>query len=443
MEHPSELQQLQRPNQPGASAPGTSGCSGVGGQMTSGSSGEPSPMIGEAGDGPSWFEQVTRKEAKKVACKRKRMDTEQSAPGHPFPLVSEEARKEAMGTIYEHAVGWEPSQKNITSRAISAYYPDFTPATVKAVVSQVLCTIAEYHLACATMGSTTTSLILPKAVEQYLPSLVDYAHPGGTGLTDVRVHDHKSCSLHIGVWLHRVDMSLSWEREASESLVQSRHLRGPLLSYLLAPGTGNLRFEEVVTRVLQENWEKHERAKERFRSSLNSSRRRWSRLSQDLDELSQGVEATTDRKLRKQNEERMGVLRTALKKVEALMAESEDHLEESQMREEEALQEDQGQSDSSEGQDGDVIVEGAEESGPTGAEATGPPIPTASIQEAEPSMDVDVDDIPPLTSEDATTVTPEEDEMLTGATTSMSGEMARLQVSSPDSHEPEDGETPQ
>ena len=207
------------------------------------------------------------------ACKRKKTNAEQQAPGHPFPLISEEARKEVMGIIYEHAVGWEPSQKNIASRAISAYYPDFTPATVKAVVSQVLCMIAEYHLACATMGSMTTSPILPEAVEQYLPPLVDYAHPGSTGLTDVRVHDHKSCSLHIGVWLHQVDMSLSWEREASESLVQSRHVRGPLLSYLLAPGTGNLCFEEVVTRVIQENWETHERVKERFRSSLNSSHR--------------------------------------------------------------------------------------------------------------------------------------------------------------------------
>ena len=138
-------------------------------------------------------------------------------------------------------------------------------------MGQVLCMIAEYHLACASMGGTTTSPILPEAVEQYLPPLVDYTHLCGTGLTDVRVCDHKSHSLCIGVWLHRMDMSLSWEREASESLVQSRHVRGPLLSYLLAPGTGNLCFEEVVTRVLHENWEKHERAKERFRSSLNSS----------------------------------------------------------------------------------------------------------------------------------------------------------------------------
>ena len=178
-----------------------------------------------------------------------------------------------MGAIYEHTAGQEPPQKNIASRAISAYYPDFTPTALKTVAGQVLCMIAEYHLACATRGSTTTSPILPKAVEQYLPPLVDYTHPGSTGLTDVRVHDHKVSSLCVGVWLHQMDMSLSWEKEALESLVQSRHIRGPLLSYLLAPGTSNLHFEEVVSRVLQENWEKHERAKERFRSSLNSSYR--------------------------------------------------------------------------------------------------------------------------------------------------------------------------
>ena len=234
-------------------------------------------------------------------------------------------------------------------------------------------------------------------------------------------------------------MSLSWEREASESLVQSRHVRGPLLSYLLAPKTGNLCFEEVVSRVLQENWNRHERVKGRFRSSLNSSHRWQTRLSQELDEMSRGMEATTDSRVWKEIEERMGVLRTALKEAEALISENKDHLEESWIREEEAHQGDQGQSDSSEGQDEDIILEEPEESGPTGAESAGPP----RSQEAEPSMEVDVDDLPPLTSGDATTVTAEEDKMLTGDSTSMSGEMARLQVSSPDSHKPEDGEIPQ
>ena len=136
------------------------------------------------------------------------------------------------------------------------------------------------------------------------------------------------------------------------------------------------------------------------------------------------MEGAADRKVCKEIEERMGILQTALKKAEALMAESEDHLEESQIRDEEACQGDQGKSDSSEGQDGDVVVEGQEESGSTGAESTGP----LRSQEAEPSMEVEVDDIPPLTSGDATTVTAEEDEMLMGDPTSMTGKMARLQV---------------
>ena len=107
------------------------------------------------------------------------------------------------------------------------------------------------------------------------------------------------------------------------------------------------------------------------------------------------------------------------------------------MREEEAHQEDQGQSDYSEGQDGDIVVEGAKGSGLAGAEATGP----LKSQEAEPHMVVDGDDFPPLTSDDAITVTPEEDEMLTGDPTSVTGEMAQLQVTSSDSHKFEDGKT--
>ena len=183
MEHPSVLQQQQRPNRQGVMAPGTSGSSGVGGLTTSGSSSESSWMEGGAGDGSSWFDWVTHAEAGPGACKRKKTDAEQQAPSPPFPLASEEARKEVMGIIHEHVAGLEPSQKNIASRAISAYYPDFTLAAVKGVASQVLCMIAEYHLACATRGSTTMSSILPEAVEQYLPLLVDYTRPGSTGIT--------------------------------------------------------------------------------------------------------------------------------------------------------------------------------------------------------------------------------------------------------------------
>ena len=202
MARPSELQQLQKPNKPGATATGASGCNRAEGQSTSKSSGEPSPMVGGAGDGQSWHDQVTREDARKNANKRKRTDTDHPAPGHPFSLGSGPDRKEAMSAIYEHVVDQEPPQKNIASWAISIYYPSFTPAAVRTVVSQVLCMIAEYHLACTTRGSMTTSPILPEAIEQYLPPLADYVHPDSTGLTDVRVQDHKARSLHVGVWLH-------------------------------------------------------------------------------------------------------------------------------------------------------------------------------------------------------------------------------------------------
>ena len=132
----------------------------------------------------------------------------------------------------------------------------------------------------------------------------------------------------------------------------------------------------------------------------------------------------------------MGILWTALKKVEASIDKSKDHLKESWMREE-----DRGKSDSSEEQD--VVVEGAQESGPISVEVTVPPIPPATVQAAEPSMDVDMEDIPPLTSEEATAVTAEEDEVLMGDPTSVAGEMVRLQVTSLDSQKPEDRETSQ
>ena len=139
--------------------------------------------------------------------------------------------------VYKHVAGREPPHKNIASAAISAYYLDFTPGRVRTLASQVLCMIAEYHMACVIRGLSTTSPLLPEDLEENLPPLAGYALPKGTGVTDVRVSDHKARSLHVAVWLHHLDMTLSWEKEASRSLVQSRHVRGLLLGYLLAPGS--------------------------------------------------------------------------------------------------------------------------------------------------------------------------------------------------------------
>ena len=105
-----------------------------------------------------------------------------------------------------------------------------------------------------------------------------------------------------------MDMTLSWEKEASESLVQSRHSKGLLLSYLLAPRTGNLCFEEVVNRVLQENHEEHKRGKKKSVSSLNRSLHQRANLLQELDELSKRLEAAKDKKAWREIDKSMGVI---------------------------------------------------------------------------------------------------------------------------------------
>ena len=232
-------------------------------------------------------------------------------------------------------------------------------------------------------------------------------------------------------------MILSWEREASGSLVQLRHVKGSLLSYFLAPGTGNLHLKEVVTQVLQENWEKHERTKEKARASLNHGRHRRTQLTWELDELSQGFKAAADGKAWEEIEERMGVLRTTLEKVESSITKNKDWLEEGRMHEDEAQYGDWDLSDSSEEHEGDVMVEGLEETGPPGTESTDP----LRSQEAVPSMEVDTDQLPLLTSGDTAMVTTEEEGMLMGDPSSMTGELARLQISSLDSPKPEGGET--
>ena len=85
------------------------------------------------------------------------------------------------------------------------------------------------------------------------------------------------------------------------------------------------------------------------------------------------------------------------------------------------------------------MVEEPEESGLTGVESTSP----LGSQETEPSMEADVDSTPPLTSGSAITVSAEEDHILMGDPTSVAGEMAKLQVYSPNSHKPEGSETSQ
>ena len=175
--------------------------------------------------------------------------------GPPYPIRMAQARREAIGQIYDQVDGKDPPSCNIASEALRTYYSGVDPQTLKTWTCQILCMISEYHMACVTRGSPVTSLILPGELEDRLSPLTDYTSPEDwPGMTDVRVRDHQARTLWVAVWFHRLDMALSEEPATSGSLVRTWHHLGHLLAYFLGPRTAwELQFEDIVTQVLKEN----------------------------------------------------------------------------------------------------------------------------------------------------------------------------------------------
>ena len=200
---------------------------------------------------------------------------------------------------------------------------------MKTWACQVLCMISEYHMACVTRGSLVTSPILPCIIEDKLPPLAGYALPEDRlGVTDVRVRDHQAKTLRVAVWPHRLDMALSGEPLASESLVQVQHSLGHLLTYFLAPGTTwGLRFEDVVDQVLLENRKHNERRQNESSSSLRKCLSRRTKLRDELDAISKTLEVATDGQACKEMEQRLAAIQTSLTAVEHSISKFENLME--------------------------------------------------------------------------------------------------------------------
>ena len=165
------------------------------GSGTPAASGGPSnlpPGRGGAGDGTwtDWYEMYMRETQGRIS----------EPPGPPYPIGPAEARQEAVGQIYDRVDGKEPPSHNIASRALRAYYTRVNPQTLSTWACQILCMIAEYHMACVTRGSPVTSLIVPRGLEERLPPLADYAPPEDqSGATDVQIRDHRARTLRVAV----------------------------------------------------------------------------------------------------------------------------------------------------------------------------------------------------------------------------------------------------
>ena len=321
-------------------------------------------------------------------------------PAPPYPVGMAEARKEAIGHIYDRIAGKEPPTHNVTSRALRAYYTRVDPQTLSTWACQILCMIAEYHMACMTRGSAVTSPILPRELAERLPPLADYALPKDqSGATDVRVRDHWARTLRVAILCHQLDMALSQEPGSSRSLVRSRHHCGDLLAYFLGPRTAwELRFEDVVTQVLKENRRHIEMKHAKAATSLGSCNKRRTDLHMEFDATSEAMQMVTDRASGMELEHRLNSLQTSLTAIERAITKYENILENCRMQEEEACQEEV------------ISQEQEEEEGDTDAEMVG----EGERCDGEPSGPQEAagtEDIPPLDpAGDA--VSPEEDAFL-------------------------------
>ena len=367
-------------------------------------------------------------------------------PAPPYLVGTAEARKEAIGHIYDRVAGKELPSHNITSRALRAYYTRVDPQTLSTWACQMLCMIAGYHMACMTRGSMVTSLILPRELAEHLSPLADYSPPKDqSGTTDVRVRDHWARTLRVAILCHRLDMALSEEPGSSRSLVRSRHRCGDLFAYFLGPGTAwELCFEDMVTQVLKENWRHVEMKCTKADMSLGSCNKCRTDLCAEFDATSEAMQMVTNSASGRELEHRLNSLQTSLTAIERAIMKYENILKDCRMQEEEAHQEEVIFQEQEEGDtDAEMVEEGergdGEPSGPQGVAGT--------------------EDTPPLDpAGDA--VSPEEDAFLMQQASQpvdpaagshsprseagmVSGEMAELSLTSPSQPGPGEDETQQ
>ena len=187
------------------------------GSGTPAASGGPSnlpPGRGGAGDGTGmdWYEMYMCETQGRIS----------EPPGPPYPIGPAEARREAVGQIYDRVYRKERPSHNIASRALRAYYTRVDPQTLNTWACQILCMIAEYHMACVTRGSPVTSPIVLRRLKERLPPLAGYTPPEDqSDTTDVWVRNHRARTLRVATLCHQLDMALSEEPASSGSLVRS------------------------------------------------------------------------------------------------------------------------------------------------------------------------------------------------------------------------------
>ena len=227
----------------------------------------PAPMeTGRVGDGQSWAEHMEASVEEEFQQDRPAKHRQSQSKKHeprpmlPFPLQDSEGRLTSVSQLYEHAGEQPVAHHNVAGRGIMHLHPEMLPHKATCLGNQVTCMIAKHHLMSSARGPSSLSPILLVEAAALLPPIKNYI-PGITfeGCRDVKVMD-QARTLRVAVWLHQLDMAITGDGMASETLEALQHHQGPLLESLLTLSMSNLSFQEVVDCVLQENWHASERS---------------------------------------------------------------------------------------------------------------------------------------------------------------------------------------
>ena len=149
----------------------------------------PAPMeTGGTGNGRSWAERTKDEDDFKRCRPAKRPQSQsrrrETRPTFPFPLQDEEGRCTSTQEIYRHSGQQPPAHHNVATMGITHLHPEVLPRDTQSLGNQVLCMIAEYHLASHTQGSLSLSPVLPEAATELLPPIDRYT--GGVGFCGTR-----------------------------------------------------------------------------------------------------------------------------------------------------------------------------------------------------------------------------------------------------------------
>ena len=396
----------------------------------------PAPMeTGRAGDSQSWAERMEAgveeefQQDRPAKHHRSQSKKREPRPTLPFPLQDSEGRLASISQLYKHAGEQPPTHHNMAGRGIMHLHPEMLPHKATHLGNQVTCMIAEYHLMSSAQGPSSLSPILLVEAAALLPPIKNYV-PGIAfeGTRDVRVMD-RARTLRVAVWLHQLDMAVTGDGMASETLEASQHHQGPLLESLLTLRISNLSFREVVDCVLQEN----RRASE---CSLNYLLECHTHTCQELDNLTKahGESDKSDKSSQKR-----------IKKEINLRCKDLESLRKRISYYESCLRQDPSGDDPPD--DDGLFGHGAQARMATAPGVNDAPSESATTQASDPpptegqthAMEVD-DGTPPHS---ASSISTAEDDLLTGGgVIGVESDLAHLMVSSPRSPNGEGEEAP-